>query len=206
MASEAQQAISELHARGWTDTAIGRQVGRDSSLIHQVAVGKKPGTTLAAPLQALAASGLPGPKSGKALPNIALPAAGVRTRKGGGAARVRAGSERGQKKLNSGHIQVKMASKAAAVEAAETAAKMPGATVKLVYQVKIVEGRKVRYEWHPLNRHGITPQQLRQAAVGNPRWIAALHDLIGQSQDYDFDDEGELTGRTILYIEGARAA
>jgi len=41
-----QQNILRLRARGHSDTAIGRAVGRDSSLIAQIRIGKKPGMTL----------------------------------------------------------------------------------------------------------------------------------------------------------------
>lgn len=48
-----QERIARLHARGWTDTAIGRELGRDHSFIRQVRLGKKPGSTLTGGLRTL---------------------------------------------------------------------------------------------------------------------------------------------------------
>ena len=42
----AQASIAALKAQGWSDARIGRAVGRDSSLIHQISAGKKPGNNL----------------------------------------------------------------------------------------------------------------------------------------------------------------
>lgn len=65
MATEAQSLIGTLHSRGWTDSAIGRAVGRDSSLIHQGSTGKKPLANALDSLREMVASGANGPKSSK---------------------------------------------------------------------------------------------------------------------------------------------
>src|SRR5579862_812546 len=57
MPGEAQAAIASLKAAGWSYNAIGNFVGRDVSLISQIARGAKPGANLAPALQGLAASG-----------------------------------------------------------------------------------------------------------------------------------------------------
>lgn len=49
-----RSSIERLRRAGYSDTAIGRAIGRDSSLIAQVGRGKKPGKNLAASLDALA--------------------------------------------------------------------------------------------------------------------------------------------------------
>lgn len=91
--SESGDAIHRLHARGWTDEAIGRAVERDSSLIHQVSVGKKPAHNLTAKLNAIAESDVRGPKVAKqapyALRNVSLPPAPRRLTKAGQPARYR---------------------------------------------------------------------------------------------------------------------
>lgn len=51
----AQEAIALLRSRGLTDQAIGRAVGRNSSLIFQIGRGAKPGRNLLAPLADLLA-------------------------------------------------------------------------------------------------------------------------------------------------------
>lgn len=86
-----REAIETLHARGWSDTAIGRLLGRDSSLIHQVDVGKKPGRNLSGSLNALVESGLQGPKSSRLLPDIPVLEPARRLRASGEQARVRLG-------------------------------------------------------------------------------------------------------------------
>ena len=45
--ANSQASILQLRERGFTDTQIGRLVGRDSSLIKQISTGKKPGANLA---------------------------------------------------------------------------------------------------------------------------------------------------------------
>ncbi len=57
MAGEAQAAIASLKAAGWSYNAIANFVGRDVSLISQIARGAKPGANLAPALEGLAASG-----------------------------------------------------------------------------------------------------------------------------------------------------
>ena len=86
-----REAIETLHARGWTDTSIGRLLGRDSSLVHQVAVGKKPGSNLAGSLNNLVNSGIAGPKSSRLLPDVRVLEAPRRVRASGEPARVRLG-------------------------------------------------------------------------------------------------------------------
>lgn len=53
--------INALHAMGYTNAAIGRAIGRDSSYIAQVAKGKKPGTTIQSSLESLIKGNVPPP-------------------------------------------------------------------------------------------------------------------------------------------------
>ena len=50
--------IEGLLAQGYTYSSIGKAIDRDSSLVSQVAKGKKPGRNLEASLEALLKSGL----------------------------------------------------------------------------------------------------------------------------------------------------
>ena len=52
-----QESILQLRGRGFTDTQIGKLVGRDSSLIKQIREGRKPGANLSEALSGLASSG-----------------------------------------------------------------------------------------------------------------------------------------------------
>lgn len=74
-----QELIADLRAQGMSYSHIGRQLGRDSSLIGQIAAGKKPGTNLTAALTELATTG-----------TITHPPQ-RRTSRAGGLARVRGG-------------------------------------------------------------------------------------------------------------------
>lgn len=185
MAGEAQAAIGALHAAGWTDTAIGRMVGRNSSLIHQIAVGKKPGANLAAPLEALRETGIPGPRSAKQLPPVVLPEASRRTRSSGLPARVResgnrASSPGGAELLPNGQRRITGSSKAVAKHAASVAQALggratEGGTVRVKIAYKGADGR-----WHTLaQKGGLSPEKLREyAARGGQSWRDALADLI----------------------------
>lgn len=53
MTATSAELLTELLGRGMTKRAIGRAIGRDSSLLSQVASGRKPGTNLASSLAAL---------------------------------------------------------------------------------------------------------------------------------------------------------
>lgn len=86
-----REAIEVLHSRNWSDTSIGRVLGRDSSLVHQVAVGKKPGSNLAGSLNNLVNSGMTGPKNSRLLSDVRVLEAPRRLRASGEPARVRMG-------------------------------------------------------------------------------------------------------------------
>lgn len=49
--SESSKIIAELQGKGYSFSKIGRLLGRDASLISQIAKGKKPGANLAEPLK-----------------------------------------------------------------------------------------------------------------------------------------------------------
>lgn len=51
--SEGTRLVRALHARGWSDQRIGKELGRNSSLIKQVRDGKKPGNNLVPALRTL---------------------------------------------------------------------------------------------------------------------------------------------------------
>lgn len=178
MAGESQSAIRALHARGWTDTAIGRMVGRDSSLIHQISVGKKPGTNLAGSLEALRGTGLPGPKSAKTLPAVRLPEAPRRVRASGQEASVRESGKRdshagGALILPNGQRRITGHTKASARFVAGLSSDLgPNNRVKVVYQG--VDGR-----WHTLaQKGGMSPQALRAHLGSGKNWRDALAELI----------------------------
>lgn len=59
-----QAHIVALQKRGFTDSSIGRAVGRDSSYIYQIRTGKKPGVTLESSLRSVLQGGQPSPKPG----------------------------------------------------------------------------------------------------------------------------------------------
>lgn len=91
-----QTEIQALRAQGFTDTQIGRAVGRDSSLISQIGKGAKPGRNLETALRSLVEAGArPGDKA------TVQPTA--RTGKGGAAARVR---QSGKTALPGGNVLV----------------------------------------------------------------------------------------------------
>ena len=52
-----QELILELRAQGFSNAEIGRRLGRDSSLIGQIAKGAKPGANLQQALTELASGG-----------------------------------------------------------------------------------------------------------------------------------------------------
>lgn len=56
--SASRVLISDLHSSGYSYNKIGKMLGRDSSLIQQIAKGKKPGRNLEAALRGLKESGL----------------------------------------------------------------------------------------------------------------------------------------------------
>lgn len=49
--------INQLVAEGWSYARIGRELGRDGSLVRQIAIGRKPGNNLRAALSELGNSG-----------------------------------------------------------------------------------------------------------------------------------------------------
>lgn len=202
MAGESQAAIGALHAAGWTDSAIGAMVGRNSSLIHQIAVGKKPGANLAGALDALRGTGLPGPRSARALPNVALPAAARRVRASGHPARVRMSRQaarelagagapermvtrpvRGEhgrfpaqrvRVLPNGQSRLEGHTVASGRLAADIADGMSGAArVKITY-------RDADGQWHVLGaKGGFTPEYLKSKMRGRPRG-ESLADVIAE--------------------------
>lgn len=52
--SESQDLVHRLHRQGYSDTQIGAAINRDSSLIHQIDTGRKPGNNLAPSLRDMA--------------------------------------------------------------------------------------------------------------------------------------------------------
>jgi hypothetical protein len=89
--SEAARLIGQLHARGWSDAQIGRAVGRNSSLIHQGATGRKPLNNLVPGLRALAEGTAPAPGPRERAPIVE---AARRTTTSGGEAKVRRGVQK----------------------------------------------------------------------------------------------------------------
>jgi hypothetical protein len=85
--TEAARLITALHTRGWTDSAIGRAVGRDSSLIAQGARGAKPLHNLIPAFKELTASGQAPPSASERAPRVSVPR---RTGRAGTTAKVRA--------------------------------------------------------------------------------------------------------------------
>lgn len=61
--SESARLIRDLNRKGMSDAAIGRALGRDSSLIGQIRKGKKPGRNLTPALESLNAGNAPAPVS-----------------------------------------------------------------------------------------------------------------------------------------------
>lgn len=55
------ELIAQLLANGYTYASIGRAIGRDRSLVRQIAVGSKPGRNLTASLAQLAQGAAPAP-------------------------------------------------------------------------------------------------------------------------------------------------
>jgi hypothetical protein len=55
--SESARLINQLHKKGYSDSAIGRAVNRDSSFIGQIRRGKKQGSNLTGSLKSLSRTG-----------------------------------------------------------------------------------------------------------------------------------------------------
>jgi|SRR5690348_500809 len=224
---ESRSAIAALHARGWTDSAIGRAVGRDSSLIHQIGAGKKPGNNLAGTLGALRDSGAAAPKSAKSLPALpALPSAPRRQTAQGMPARVRLPrSEQGTRgprlppapkshdrrgrgraghaparELPNGARRIEGHTKASARFAAGLAADLsPNARVKIAYRDKAGN-------WHTLGQKGgLRPDLIRRYLSPGRSWLDVLADLIElmyKRRPGDEDDELAPDGEAEFYIVG----
>ena len=208
-----REDIAALHARGWTDSAIGRAVGRDSSLIHQIAVGKKPGNNLAPALDALKAGGAPGPKTARQAPAVAgpLPEAPRRVRASGQPARVRHSAKEpaaregrpasaprehlaGARELPNGQRTISGSSKASAKFAAGMASDTGHARIRIAY--KDAQGK-----WHsPGRKGGLTPEQLREFLKGRT-WREALAAIAAYF--YGPGAASEPTGEAEFYIVGA---
>lgn len=180
--------IAALHALGWTDAAIGRAVGRDSSLIHQIAVGAKPGRNLTPALDALRARGVAGPASAREAPRVAgpLPPTPRRTRASGQPARVREGAQyrrwassapprKWGRELPNGQRQIEGSTKRSARFAASMAqAQGDSARIKVSWQDQ--SGR-----WHTFGaKGGMTPQALRELMQGRT-WRQTLTEMAAMS-------------------------
>ena len=200
-----REDIAALHARGWTNEAIGRAVGRDSSLIHQIAVGKKPGRNLAPALDALRASGTAGPKVARQAPSVAgrLPEAPRRTRASGQPARVRepaqyrrwatsAPPRKWGRELPNGQRQIEGYTKQSARFAASMAqAQGDSARIKIAWQDE--NGR-----WHTFGaKGGITPDALRELMQGRT-WRQTLGEMAAMS--YGSEAGRTPSGATQFYI------
>lgn len=196
--SPAQGLISTLHGRGWTDAAIGRALGRDSSLIHQGATGKKPLNNLVGALGEIVNSGANGPRSARAASAVQVTPPPRRTRASGQPAQVRlsraereargptgkatrrprghfTAAERSKaKRLPNGQTLLTGDSVRSARLAADIADGMSGnARVKVSYLGK--DGK-----WHTLgSKGGIAPETLKDQLKGRRDWVAALNELIG---------------------------
>lgn len=171
-----RQAIDELHGRGWTDSAIGRAIGRDSSLVHQVGTGKKPGTNLQDALGALAATGLPGPAVAKQAPAVAAVAPpSRRVRSSGQPARVRVSARHGIEvhRLPNGARNIAGHTKSDARFAASVADAM-GERSRIQVAVKTADGK-----WVVLGRKGgMTSAHLRGFLKGARNFQEALQHMI----------------------------
>ncbi len=208
--------IAALHARGWTDAAIGRAVGRDSSLIHQIALGKKPGRNLSPALDALNARGVAGPTSAREAPAVAgrLPDAPRRQRASGQPARVREGKapggspragksartprthREGAQQLPNGQKRITGSSKASARFAAGVAGDLGHARIKIAY--KDVNGR-----WHsPGQKGGLTPEQLRHFLQGRT-WREAIAAIAEYFYGAGATGGAAPTGDAEFYVVGA---
>lgn len=208
--------IAALHARGWTDAAIGRAVGRDSSLIHQIAVGRKPGRNLGPALDALAARGVAGPATSRQAPAVAgrLPEAPRRTRASGQPARVRegkiiGGSPRagksasaprehlgGARELPNGQRYISGSNKATARFAAGVASDTGHARIQVAY--KDVNGK-----WHsPGRKGGLTPEQLREFLKGRS-WREAIAAIAEYFYGKGATGGAAPTGEAEFYVVGA---
>ena len=187
-----REDITALHALGWTNAAIGRAVGRDSSLIHQIATGKKPGANLAPTLDALRASGLTGPKTARQVPNVRLPEAPRRTRASGQPARVREGRQereargstppaaprghgehlRHARKLPNGQVYLHADSKRGGRLAADIADSYRGKhNMKMSY--KGVDGK-----WHSVGAHGFSADLWRDMLARSGSFADAIAALL----------------------------
>jgi hypothetical protein len=222
--SESQTLIGQLHAAGWTDSAIGAAVGRNSSLIHQGATGAKPLNNLTGALRELASRGGSAPKSSKEARSFApkeQPAPRVTSR--GTPARVREPreaqaarrAERGSeapRRSSARHIGRNEFAKARelpngqksitghTVASARFAAGVAGdlsdnARVKVVY--KGADG-----EWHTLGKKGgIRPEKLREYAKGM-RGGASMASMIQAMLDdfYAGGEEPDDSGDVEFYV------
>lgn len=221
-------AIEALHTRGWTDTAIGRLVGRDSSLIHQVGVGKKPGSNLAGSLNALVDSGLRGPKSSRLLPDIPVMEPARRLRASGLPAGVRMGRVE-REALRGGPTGAPVRIGAATHGARTVAPHIGGAVRELPNGQRRITGAskasarfaaglagdmggasriKIAYKdkdgkWHTIGQKGgLTPEALRGYTRGRS-WREALAAMAAHF--YAKGGGGEPTGEAEFYIVGAGA-
>ena len=202
--SASGDAIHTLHARGWTDSTIGRMVGRDSSLVHQISVGKKPGRNLTESLESLVKSGLSGPKSTKQLPNVPVISPERRRRAGGLPARVResgnrASSPGGARELPNGTRYIKGGTKGSARFAATVADGLSGnARIKVAY--KGVDGK-----WHTVaQKGGMSPEVLRRYLGSGRSWRDALAEMIAKY--YPRGGGVAPTGEAEFYIVNLGAA
>lgn len=191
---------------GWTDSAIGRAVGRNSSLIFQGGTGAKPLNNLLGSLREIVSSGVSGPKVARSLPFVPTTLPERRERASGQPARVREGRDRHAQAVaagrESGRIRRVPESDRASVRelpngqkfisgdtvasirlAADVADGMSGnARVKI--NVRDADGK-----WHTLGkRGGISPETLKSYFSGQGRGGGAGAGLAGLAADMNYDD------------------
>ena len=104
--ASARELIDRLHNNGLSYSEIGRRIGRDSSLVSQIARGKKPGTNLVGGLESIAGG------ASKATPPRRITASGApaKVRKGvttiPGTENISVKTKRGNKTILKGLDQV----------------------------------------------------------------------------------------------------
>lgn len=202
---EAQLLIHELRAAGWTDQAIGRAVGRNSSLIYQGGTGAKPLNNLLSSLREMVASGVQGPKVARSLPFVPTPPES-RLRASGQPARVREGRDRHEQAVAAGRAsgqarRIPAEDRASVRElpngqrviagdtvasvrlAADVADAMSGnARVNIV--VKTADGH-----WQKIGKHGgIRPDTLKEYFAGMRRGGGAGAGLAALAADMNYDE------------------
>lgn len=204
--TEAQQLISDLRQMGWTDSAIGRAVGRNSSLIFQGSTGAKPLNNLLGSLREMVSAGVVGPKVARELPFVPSVLPEPRVRSSGQPARVREGHDRHAQAVaagrESGRIRRVEPSDRANVRELPNGSKfIEGHTVASVrLAADIADGlsgnarvkinvRGTDGKWRTLGkRGGISPEALKGYFTGDRRGAGAGGGLAALAADMNYDD------------------